>query len=168
MKRIIFILLICCWQNAYSQRDGFSYNFSSSYEIKNYYSKNIQYLDPIEGVYDVDFAANTNSPWAPNLRDNDTFYIVKEYENSFAVYSEGGGFHKGENLSFKKIGDTNVYRASWQNSSVQAYLENRTRLSFSIELYREDARKFAQNPNFAWRIILVYNMIKEYPRPSMY
>ena len=167
MKKIILLLLICYWQNAYCQREGFSYNFNSPYWIKEYYSKNINYLDPIEGVYDVDFTAMTHSPQAPDLHSNDKFYIVKESDNSFVVYLEGGGFHKGKNLSFTRIGDTNVYRASWRNSSVQAYLENKIRLSFTIALNSSDSKIFADNPYFGWTVYLKYSMIKEYPS-SMY
>ncbi len=95
-------------------------DFTSVGEIMDFFNKNIKYLDQIEGVYDYDGVAITNSPWEKKLYYHGTMFVVQSIcENEYEVYSSyGSSFIKGK-LSFTKIGDTNVYRAYWNESSIQ-------------------------------------------------
>lgn len=168
-KYLLLIILSSLAYVGFAQKQNYTSYFSSESQIRKYLADNITILDPAEGAYDVQHSCRTGSPIARDFSQQWTYYLVKNPStNKFDVYAEDGSFQKSSNFKIEAIGETNAYRLYWHNSSNRAYLENNLRLSTKIELSQSDARSYTGNPNFAYWVVLGYDMVKKYPTTSMY
>ena len=170
--KLLFYILLCFSITCSAQVQSYLTNFSSENQIKQYLATNIAKLDPVEGMYDMQRSVRTNSPFARGCDDSWIYYIVRNpISGEFTLYTGKDSdvdFGKSENMRIEPIGETNAYRLYWRNSSNRAYLENNLRLSTKITLTQADAKKYADNPHFAYSIVVGYDFVKTYPTTSMY
>lgn len=171
MKKILNLFLYTLITiSGYSQ--SYSSSFYSEEAICRYFASNIEKLDPIEGKYDVQVYVRTSSPIQPDYDYSLIYYVVKQPNtNKFTVYigrHEEYTFGKSSNVRIESIGSTNAYRLYYQNSSNRGILENNLRYASTVELSPTDAKHFANNPNWAFRLILKYDFVKAYPTGTMY
>lgn len=170
--KLLFYILLCFSITCSAQVQSYLTNFSSENQIKQYLATNIAKLDPVEGMYDMQRSVRTNSPFARDYDDSWIYYIVRNpISGEFTLYTGKDSdvdFGKSNNMRIEPIGETNAYRLYWRNSSNRAYLENNLRLSTKINLTQTDAKKFADNPRFAYSIVIGYDFVKTYPTTSMY
>ena len=170
--KLLFYILLCFSITCSAQVQSYLTNFSSENQIKQYLATNIAKLDPVEGMYDMQRSVRTNSPFARDCDDSWIYYIVRNpISGEFTLYTGKDSdvdFGKSKNMRIEPIGETNAYRLYWRNSSNRAYLENNLRLSTKINLTQTDAKKFADNPRFAYSIVIGYDFVKTYPTTSMY
>lgn len=170
--KLLFYILLCFSITCSAQVQSYLTNFSSENQIKQYLATNIAKLDPVEGMYDMQRSVRTNSPFARDCDDSWIYYIVRNpISGEFTLYTGKDSdvdFGKSINMRIEPIGETNAYRLYWRNSSNRAYLENNLRLSTKINLTQTDAKKFADNPRFAYSIVIGYDFVKTYPTTSMY
>lgn len=147
-----------------------SQQYNTVSEIYKYLESNITSLDPIEGKYSVYINARNGSPFA---KKDDTYFncfILKRSSSSFGLYREfNGQIERITTMDFSRIGDTNVYFCTLMDNSVgRLYLTNKTQLSGSISLTKEDGRKWVSNPNFAYWVVVDFDFVKSYPTNTMY
>ena len=147
-----------------------SQQYNTVSEIYKYLESNITSLDPIEGKYSVYINARNGSPFA---KKDDTYFncfILKRSSSSFGLYREfDGQIERITTMDFSRIGDTNVYFCTLMDNSVgRLYLTNKTQLSGSISLTKEDGRKWVSNPNFAYWVVVDFDFVKSYPTNTMY
>lgn len=164
----ILLLLISYICEGYSQNIG--YHFTSANQIRNYFAQNITQLESIEGEYDVQLSYRTNSPFQRDGSISDNYLIVKNpLSQKLQIFCEDeSGLNEIGNPKIEQIGSTNAFRLYWGTSSDRAIFEKGLRLTASLELNSQDAKKFAGNSRFSYRIILDYDMIKKYPTAEMY
>lgn len=169
-KLLILTLLLAVACFAFGQKQGYTDDFTSAQEIRNYLSSNITTLDPVEGEYDVQNDYKTDSPFAKDGTFNMIFFIVKNPQTKkFFIYQlDKGDLYELVDIKIESIGTTNAYRLYWGSSSGRAILENNIRLTARIELNSKDARAFVDNPRFKYRLVLDYDMVKKYPTGAMY
>jgi len=169
-KLLILTLLLAVACFAFGQKQGYTDDFTSAQEIRNYLSSNITTLDPVEGEYDVQNDYKTDSPFAKDGTFNMIFFIVKNPQTKkFFIYQlDKGDLYELVDIKIESIGTTNAYRLYWGSSSGRAILENNIRLTARIELNSKDARAFVDNPRFKYRLVLDYDMEKKYPTGAMY
>ena len=140
--------------------------------LKKYYSDNILTLDPIEGIYDVQFQAATNSPYAPTSQENWQCAIYKE-RGEYKLYPFSYGKYYGtetwNNYKIIKIADTNAYTFYYYTSSSRIYTTGyNSQFTVRLDLDTRSAREFSKNPQFAYKIAIAMNLVKTYPTSSMY
>ena len=140
--------------------------------LKKYYQDNILTLDPIEGIYDVQFRAATNSPYAPTSQENWQCAIYKEGEE-YKLYPFSYGKYYGtetwSNYKIIKIADTNAYTFYYYTSSSRIYITGyNSQFTVRLDLDMRSAREFSKNPQFAYKIAIAMNLVKTYPTSSMY
>ena len=140
--------------------------------MKKYYSDNILTLDPIEGIYDVQFQAATNSPYAPTSQENWQCAIYKE-RGEYKLYPFSYGKYYGtetwNNYKIIKIADTNAYTFYYYTSSSRIYTTGyNSQFTVRLDLDTRSAREFSKNPQFAYKIAIAMNLVKTYPTSSMY
>ena len=159
---ILFRYIGCCQTNGY--------HFTSANQVRNYFATNITDLEQIEGEYDVQLSYKTNSPFQRDGLVSYNFLIVKNpISKKLQIFCEDkNGFNEIGNPRIEPIGSTNAFRLYWGSSSDRAILENGLRLTACVELNSQDAKKFAGNSRFSYRIVLDYDMIKKYPTMDMY
>lgn len=172
MKQFLIILLLLL-----SSIKGVAQTEQS---LKEYYSRNINNLDPIEGVYEVEWYCKWVTPFVDRSYGvyNATFYIARyEKDGNFYVYlSTGYGkgsdhFKIASNVRISKIGETNVYNFYYHSSKCRIRLvENNTQFIAKLLLDNESARILIPWMNIAPSVEIypVYDCIKTYPTPSMY
>lgn len=168
-KRYLLLLLLILFRGiGICQTNG--YHFTSATQVRNYFATNIAHLEPVEGEYDVQLSFETSSPFQRDGSVSDNFLIVKNpISQKLQIFCEDkNGFNEIANPRIELIGSTNAFRLYWGSSSDRAILENGLRLTASLELNSQDAKKFAGNSRFSHRIILDYDMIKKYPTAEMY
>ncbi len=174
MKKWILYLLLFLFATVhgiYAQKKGYSDNFNSAQQIRNYFSANVALLDPLEGEYDVEETGEYITPlvhqYYPKL--NYKLFVVgdKKVFKSYILY-------KGElaesNYGFEAIGQTNAYRMSFYSSSARIFLQDNIRFNATIKLDHSSAKKFTGNGNLhsSIQIPLYYDCIKVYPTVAMY
>ena len=140
--------------------------------LKKYYQDNILTLDPIEGIYDVQFRAATNSPYAPTSQENWQCAIYKEggeYKLYPFSYGKYYGTETWSNYKIIKIADTNAYTFYYYTSSSRIYITGyNSQFTVRLDLDMRSAREFSKNPQFAYKIAIAMNLVKTYPTSSMY
>lgn len=166
----LLALLLAVTNFSYSQKQGYMSKFSSIQQIRSYYKSNILALDPLEGEYDTQMGFTTNSPFMEDESVNDDLFIVKDpLTKIFHIYAlDNGILRESTTPRFESIGTTNAYRVYYGNSSNRAVLENNIRLKVNIELSPQDAKNFASNQRFSYRIIISFDFVKKYPTAAMY
>ena len=77
MRKLLlsFVMILSSINWCIAQKTGFSSNFTSSQQIRNYFASNISLLDPIEGEYDVEFSGEYITPLVHQYLDRDNFKI---------------------------------------------------------------------------------------------
>ncbi|MBO4642743.1 MAG: hypothetical protein J5661_07810 [Bacteroidaceae bacterium] len=172
MKKIIVILLLLIPAvKGIAQTDQ---------SLREYFSRNINTLDPIEGIYEVEWYCRYVTPFVDRYYGtyNATFYIAKyEKDGAFYVYlSTGYGkdnyqYKIASNIKISKIGETNVYNFYYFSSKCRIRLiENNTQFIAKLLLDNQSARKLIPWMNIAPSVEIypVYDCIKTYPTQSMY
>jgi len=161
MKKSLFLyLFLFCVQFVCAETE---------YSLRKYFQDNILKLDPIEGLYEMSFKQETNSPYAPNLSNQIPIALKKSYDNTIKMYvQDGNQYGESSTITLNRIGETNAYTFTSYSTKGTLYLTNNMQWHISIELNRESARYVAGNPNFAYRIWQTYSAVKSYPTSSMY
>ena len=166
-KSILFCLLFVFTTNCMSQ---------TKQALMDYLTQNAKYLNPIEGVYDVEWYCRWITPFVDKTYGtyNATFIIVKNTEGSYNVYHSSGygvganEFEIASNINIRQLGETNVYNFTYYTSKCRIYLtDNNTHFIAKMELDNKSARKLVTWMNLApsVRIYPVYDCIKTYPTP---
>ena len=168
MKRIIllFSLLYICSLN------GYSYNKIN--DIKNYLKNNILTLDPLEGLYDVEFSKQGQNAFQAFPPDKERFklYIKKNSKGELEIIRQDTG--DIFNWEIERIGDSNVYNftVQWEYVSPtteRVYLNNNIEFTFNYEIPIEEMKKaMGRDYQSGFRVYLAWNFIKTYPTSSMY
>ena len=142
----------------------------TEYSFKRYLEENILKLDPIEGLYEMNFKQETNSPYAPNLSNQFPVALKKSHGGTIKLYIKfkGSNQYEESSITLNRIGETNAYTFTTYTTKGTLYLTNNMQWHISIELNPESARYVANNPNFVYRIWQTYSAVKSYPTSSMY
>lgn len=118
MKRVFILCVLLTMALSMS-----SQNIS---EMREYFQNNKNYLDPIEGFYDVETEGDYVTPFVHQkyAKEQLTLVIKRNYGNNFDVYIEDNEGEIGmlEEIKIKKIGETNVYYFSFETSKCRTYL----------------------------------------------
>lgn len=167
MKKSLFLyLFIFCVQIVCAETE---------LSLRKYFQENILELDPIEGIYDVQWLMRYVTPYV-NQTENDhfTYYIKETYKGSgkFSLYvKEQGSFHQSYNCKISRIGESSAYYFYYQSSQARFVLENESRFRAVVPLDHSSAKKVTGNPNLhptLVKITLIYECIKTFPTSSMY
>ena len=155
----------------YGQKYGYSDQFKSAQQIRNYLSNNVATLDPLEGEYDIDSYGEYITPFVHQYyphSDSKLFIVCNN--NKFKVYSLLEGQFNETYLSIKPIGETNAYWMYFHSTSTRIYLQNNISFKATFKLDNSTAKKFTKNNNLstAVNIILYDDCIKVYPTATMY
>ncbi len=153
-----------------AQKTGFSSNFTSTQQIRNYYASNISLLDPIEGEYDVEFSGDYITPVGHWYLDKDVFKIWIVCNNgAFAIYTDNGGFRKSRVLALQSIGETNAYTFYYDSTPTRIYLQDLFHFKASLHLNNSSACTFRNaSTDKSVNILPIYDCIKVYPTKTMY
>lgn len=174
MRRCTLLLTLLLYMPiaAFCQKRGYTDDFTSEQQIRNYYASNLSLLDPIEGEYDVQCHDEWITPFIHKQYPGPTFkwYIVCN-NNDFTIYAlEGNRFGKISYPRIYPIGETNAYRFYYESSQTRVYLQNPNYYTVSILLDHSSAMEYRNNPNLSpfVHITINYDCIKTYPTSSMY
>lgn len=173
MRKLLlsFVMILLSTNWCIAQKMGFSSNFTSSQQIRNYFASNISLLDPIEGEYDVEFSGEYITPLVHQYLDRDNFKIwIVCNNNVFTIYMDGGGFRKSRLLKIQPVGETNVYTFYYDTTPTRIYLQNLNHFKASLHLNNSSANTFrgAASTAPSVNILPIYDCIKVYPTMSMY
>ena len=174
MKKCILLSLVLVFTsvyNAYAQKQGYSDDFNSAQEIRNYLSANVALLDPLEGEYEVEQTGEYITPFVHQYypKANYKLFVVGN-NNAFKAYMLYKGDFAESNYSFESIGETNAYRMFFYTSSARIFLQDNISFNATIQLNHASAKKFTGNKNLlaSIQIPLYYDCIKVYPTVTMY
>ena len=155
----------------YAQKQGYSDDFNSVQEIRNYLSANIALLDPLEGEYDVEQTGEYITPIVHQYYPKTSYKLfIVGNNDTFNVYM----LYKGELYEsyyrFETIGETNAYRMFCYSSSARIFLQDNIRFKATIQLDHSSAKKFTGNNRLhaSIQIPLYFDCIKVYPTSKMY
>lgn len=173
MNRLVFLftLILTSISFCVAQKSGFSSNFSSPQQIRNYYSNNISFLDPIEGEYDVEFSGEFITPFVHQYLDRNNFKLwIVCNNNVFTIYTDAGGCRKSSLLRIQSVGETNVYTFYYDSTPTRIYLQDMIHFKASLHLNNSSANTFrgSDYTSPSVNILPVYDCIKVYPTRSMY
>ncbi len=170
-KFIVLLLLLMSSINNFAQTEQ---------SLKEYYSRNINNLDPIEGIYEIEWYCRYVTPFVDRNYGpyNATFYIARyEKDGNFYVYlSTGYGkdsyqYKIASNIKISKLGETNVYNFFYYNSKCRIRLtDNNTQFIAKMLLDNLSARKLIPWMDIAPSVNIypVYDCVKIYPTQSLY
>lgn len=165
------MLVFSMTQSLYAQKQGYSEDFNSEQEIRNYLTKNVAILDPLEGEYDMECSGEYITPFVHQYypRSRNKLFIVYN-NNKFSVYVSTDGEFGETYLSIKPIGKTNAYWMYFDTTPTRIYLQNNNHFTATFELNNSSARKFTGNDRLApsVQVNLVNDCIKVYPTSTMY
>lgn len=152
---LLFVLVSCCI-SCYSQDEQ---------RLKKYFEEQASLLDPIEGIYEVEFSGDYVTPFGhwKYPKSSKTAYIIKA-DYKYCVFVNHKGNIEESNMEIVPIAD-NAYRFYVNKSCSRIYLQNRNHFVATVELDNESAKKYTGNPNLASsvRITLRYDFIKTCP-----
>lgn len=161
MKRFIcFMVLLVATICSYAQ---------SEWSLRDYLKSNAETLDPIEGVYDVEWNCDYITPFVHQKYETDHFTIIikKSYDGSkFDVYSSNRNYGLSDFLSITKVGQTNVYYFYYKSSKCRIYLtDNNHHFVAKLQLDNSSAKFFTGNYRLApsVNVLPVYDCIKTFP-----
>lgn len=168
---ILFMFVFSMTQSLYAQKQGYSDDFNSEQEIRNYLAKNIAILDPLEGEYDMECSGEYVTPIVHQYypRSRNKLFIVCN-DNKFSIYVSANGEFGETYLSVKSIGKTNAYWMYFDTTPTRIYLQDNIHFTATFELNNSSARKFTGNDRLApsVQVNLVNDCIKVYPTATMY
>lgn len=138
----------------------------SAQSLRDYFTKNANTLNPIEGIYDVEVKADYVTPFVHQRLgpQNFTCYIIKVNSNNFTVYV--GDDADESYFSITQVGQTNVYYFSYMSSKCRIYLtDNNCHFVAKLSLDNRSAKHFIGNSSLApcVHVYPVYDCIKTYP-----
>lgn len=174
MKKVLITLLALLSMvsvETFAQQKKPNPMFASAKKIRQYLKENVSKIDPIEGEYYTKRYYNSGSPLDPADSTELTYFIVTDPKTGFlSLYCKDlDGFHESENVWFSYTDVDDVYKMYWHNSLDSIKLEqDNTIINAKISLSDEDAKAFANNPQWKPWITLTYFMRKTYPTPEMY
>lgn len=162
MKRVFILCVLLTMALSMS-----SQNIS---EMREYFQNNKNYLDPIEGFYDVETEGDYVTPFVHQkyAKEQLTLVIKRNYGNNFDVYIEDNEGEIGmfDEIKIKKIGETNVYYFSFETSKCRTYLiDNHCHFIAKLQFDYNTAVKFTGNKKLAPSVKIHYSFdcIKTYP-----
>lgn len=168
---ILFMLVFSMTQSLFAQKQGYSEDFNSEQEIRNYLAKNIAILDPLEGEYDMECTGEYITPFVHQYypRSRNKLFIVYN-NNKFSAYVSADGEFGETYLSVKPIGKTNAYWMFFDTTPTRIYLQDNNHFTATFELNNSSARNFTGNNRLATsvKINLTNDCIKIYPTATMY
>lgn len=140
----------------------------SEQSLRDYLRENANSLNPIEGVYDVEWNCDYITPFVHQKyeTDNYTIIIIKSGNNAFDVYASSRNYQKSPFLKVTQIGQTNVYYFYYLSSKCRIYLtDNGSHFVAKLLLDNESAKSFTGNPRLvpSVQVYPVYDCIKTYP-----
>lgn len=173
MRRLIIsiVLILLSINLCIAQKSGFSSNFTSGQQIRNYFASNISLLDPIEGEYDVEFSGEYITPLVHQYLDRANFKIWILCNNgTFTIYGDDGGFQKSDLLKIQSLGETNAYTFYYDSTPTRIFLQGLFHFKASLHLNNSSANTFrgATSTAPSVNIFPVFDCIKVYPTMSMY
>lgn len=162
-KRIftLFILSLMCI-DVYGQTES---------QLRKYFEDNISTLDPIEGIYDVEFKTIPRN----SFRVYEADVIIKNYQ--VFVYRKGNKFirynpESGIVGEYVRSGETNAYTLTIQYAKgkigIRTILQDETIMQYEFNhptTDKEYARIFLKRGDY---VVYKGTDIKTYPTPSMY
>ena len=163
LKRIVYFLFFSLlWTNVYGQTES---------QLRKYFEDNISILDPIEGIYDVEFVTIPQN----SFRVYDADVITKNYQ--IFVYRKGDRFirynpESGIIGEYVRSGETNAYTLTIQHAKgpikIRTILQDETIVQYEFNHPTNDkeyARIFLKRGDF---VVYKGTEIKTYPTSSMY
>jgi len=140
-------------------------------QLRKYYEDNIYTLDPIEGIYDVEFKTIPRN----SFRVYEANVITKNYQ--VFVYRKGNKFirynpESGSVGEYVRSGETNAYTLTVQYANgkigIRTVLQDETIMQYEFNhptTDKEYARIFLKRGDY---VVYKVTEIKTYPTPSMY
>ena len=155
----------------YGQKQGYSDNFKTAQQIRNYLLANVSKLDPLEGEYDVDSYGEYITPIVHQYypHGSSKLFIVCN-NNIFKSYLMFGETFGETHFTIKSIGETNAYWMSFHSTSTRIYLKDNISFSAIFKLDNSSAKKYTKNSNLSplVNVILYNDCIKVYPTSKIY
>lgn len=143
----------------------------SEQSLRDYLTNNASTLNPIEGVYDVEWNCDYVTPFVHQQYETDHFTLIIKSSggNAFDVYASYASqrnYQKSPYLRITQIGQTNVYYFYYLSSKCRVYLtDNNNHFVAKLLLDNSSAKKFTENSSLAPSVHVypVYDCIKTYP-----
>ncbi|MCI8998824.1 MAG: serine protease [Muribaculaceae bacterium] len=166
MKRICSYLLLHLWVSVLiaqiSPRNGA--------ELRAYYQRNFDNLDPIEGIYDVSV-----EQWSKNaytkFPGETTNYTVMIYRDKNGVFR----WYENDQVEINRVGETNYYKYSvfWSGSDVvdtkRFLLKDSQYFEVAMSVPDRQLRyDLGRNYQAGFEVHFDYSFIKVYPTNDMY
>ena len=156
MKKLLIIFIALMFaNNSFAQ---------ISTQLKNYYKENILQLDPLEGIYSSRFfIQDRGGGFTKRWGETSEVAIKREPNGDLCIIDN-------EQLTFKRIGDTNAYDvyAKWEaaTATCRGILSNGVSFNYEYRLPKAQLRYDGEDPNSI--IYFGGELIKKYPTASMY
>jgi hypothetical protein len=136
MKKLI-LLSCACLLSIFSFAE-------TEYSLKQYFEENILKLDPIEGIYDIEFLMRYLTPYVDQNSKGYYKWYVKKEGNIYTLFSLSTDLSiERTSVFFQKIGDTNAYY--YNNDGIgnkeRFILNNNRQFLFTCHLNHEAAKK---------------------------
>lgn len=182
MKKISFILLLLLLGSYYgqAQRSGFLSKYQTTSATYTYFEHNIDFLDPIEGIYDVSMIpAYSGGNMLTGIRCwggreyTTKAYIAKQADGSYICkFDNSSQVYINPVARISSLGSTNAYRIEGSYSETYSHFGNSGTLSFdyssrtvlsgpSFDLF------FKSNDNYHM-VEMNISFVKVYPTADMY
>lgn len=154
MKRFIILFVLLTTTLAVSSQ--------SLSEMQKYFQNNKDYLDPIEGFYDVEADGDYVTPFVQQKCPKEylTLIIKKNRGNNFDVYMKDndGEIDLSDKIKIEKIGETNVYYFYFETSKCRTYLiDNYCHFIAKLQFDYNTAVNFTRNTKFAPSVKIYYS-----------
>ena len=154
-------------------RVGYINNNSSIREVEEYFSNNIHFLDPIEGIYSVEVISKQESAYrrypdtTPEIMD---FFIYRKTSDKFSVISLSA---KTETFEIQRIGDSNAYNCvrKWRRTATETkgriYLDQSNSFKFSTKVPVQELKLINGEKASYITVTIHYDFTKSYPSASI-
>lgn len=150
-------------------------SLNTEYSMLLYYKDNILALDPIEGLYDLQYEEFYVTPFVNQTwGENRVKWYIKESVRgcgNFDIYILGkNGTLEKNKFSINRVGKTNAYYCHLFTSEVRFFLEDNAYFRYSLTLDHSSAKSVMKNPNLAPSVKITTKMegIKTYPTKDDY
>jgi S1-C subfamily serine protease len=147
--------------------------FNSESQLRYYLKENLLSLDPIEGIYDVEFVGGYVTSFKSEEVSRERLEIgIVSNDKSFSVYIIGvegrKTFFLSDSFHVEPIGETNAYYFYCCTSAARIYLQDQLQFKARIILDDQSAFKYVPHIDKSVNLLVNYDCIKTYPTPSMY
>lgn len=141
--------------------------FHNDEDVKEYLSSHILDLDPIEGIWEGRWTRHSNSPYANSDGDESSWFLIKG--NDGWIYNIDENYKiQQKGIRFRRIGETNNYKWELLTSSGIVTIDSPFSVNIRFDVNSSDAKVWAGNKNFRWKLWLNFTMAKDFPTKSMY